>query len=183
MEIKCRENLKIQIYHHPHYQSLNEKLMDEFSKLTFNSHDELQYYTNIKGNQLSLFGHPERPKGVDLIQNWVKQIIQNEVLNCNSKVAVPVDINFATWLARLDKGQETLEHAHSLYATLAFVYFVNAPKGSSPLIFTTSGKKIKAEPGKLVLFPGPLLHKVPVNKCDNRVTIASNITIIERGVA
>ena len=176
MEIKCRENLEIEIYHHPHYQSLNEKLMDDFSKLTFNLHDDLQYYTNIKGRQLSLISHPERPKGVDLIQNWVKQIIQN-------KVEVPVDINFATWVARLDKGQETLEHAHSLYATLAFVYFVNTPKGSSPLIFTTSGKKIKAESGKLVLFPGTLRHKVPVNKCDNRVTIASNITIMQRGVA
>ena len=178
MEIKCRENLEIEIYHHPHHQSLNEKLMNDFSKLSFHSHENTLIHTNIKGDQFGFTGDDLnlKPRGVKLIENWVKQIIQN-------KLRSSVDINFGTWVARLDKGQETLDHEHSFYATLAFVYFVNAPKGASPLIFTTSGKKIKAEPGKLVLFPGPLRHKVPVNKCDNRVTIASNISIIDRGVA
>ena len=96
-----------------------------------------------------------------------------------NKLKRSTHFKFVTWAARLDKGQQTLEHDHLFYATFAFVYFVNVPKGSSPLIFTTSGKKIKAEPGKLVLFPAPLRHKVPINKCDNRVTIASNITMIE----
>ena len=178
MKIKCRENLEIEIYHHPHYQNLNEKLMDDFSKLNFYSHENNSHHTNIKGDQFGFIGDDLnlKPRGVELIENWVKQIIQN-------KVEVPVDINFATWVARLDKGQETLDHEHSFYATIAFVYFANAPKGASPLIFTTSGKKIKPEPGKLVLFPGSLRHKVPVNKSDNRVTIASNITIMQRGVS
>ena len=178
MKIKCRENLEIEIYHHPHYQNLNEKLMDDFSKLNFYSHENNSHHTNIKGDQFGFIGDDLnlKPRGVELIENWVKQIIQN-------KVEVSVDINFATWVARLDKGQETLDHEHSFYATFAFVYFVNAPKGASPLIFTTSGKKIKPEPGKLVLFPGSLRHKVPVNKSDNRVTIASNITIMQRGVS
>ena len=177
MEIKCRENIKIEIHHHPHYQSLNEKLMDEFSKLTFTSHDELKYYTNIKGSQFS-FSHHSKSKGVVLIENWVEQIFKNK-----PELHLPSDFNFSTWVAKLDKGQQTMEHDHLFFATYSFVYFVNAPKGASPLVFPTSGKKIKAEPGKLILFPGPLRHKVPVNKCDNRVTIASNIMTTERGVA
>ena len=174
MNIRCRENLEIEVYHHPHYQSLNEKLMTDFSRLYFYRHDENLNYTNIKGSQFNFRkdNHSLKPKGVSLIENWVKQIIQ-------SKLSVPTQLYFSTWAARLDKGQETLEHAHSFYATCAFVYFVNAPKGASPLIFTTSGKKIKADPGKLILFPAPLKHKVPTNKCDNRVTIASNISILE----
>ena len=174
MNIRCRENLEVEVYHHPHYQSLNEKLMTDFSRLYFYRHEENLNHTNIKGSQLNFCkdNYSLKPKGVTLIENWVKQIIQ-------SKLSVPTQLYFATWAARLDRGQETLEHDHLYYATFAFVYFVNTPKGASPLVFPTSGKKVKAESGKLVLFPAPLKHKVPVNKCDNRVTIASNITILE----
>ena len=58
--------------------------------------------------------------------------------------------------------------------TFSFVYFVKTPKGSSPLIFTNSGKRIKAEEGKIVIFPGRLLHHVPKNKCEGRMTLAGN---------
>ena len=168
----CRENLEIEIHHHPHHQSLNEKLMHDFSKLNFFSHNK---FTNIKGSQFNFVRHQlsMKPKGVTLVENWAKQIIQN-------KLMFPVEFRLTSWATRLDRGQETLEHDHLYYATFAFVYFVNTPKGASPLVFTTSGKKIKAEPGKIVIFPASLRHKVPINKCDNRVTIASNITLIKR---
>ena len=57
----------------------------------------------------------------------------------------------------------------------SFVYFIKCPKGSSPLVFTKSGKKIKAEEGKIVIFPGWLRHHVPKNKCEGRITMAGNI--------
>ena len=174
MNIKCRENLEIQIHHHPHYQSLNEKLMDDLSKLNFYSHEQCINFTNIRGSQFNFSGDSLslKPKGVTLIENWVEQIVRD-------KLSGSYNFKFGTWAARLDKNQETLKHSHLHFCTLAFVYFVNTPKGSSPLVFPTSGKKIKAEPGKLVLFPPSLSHKVPINKCDNRVTIASNVTILE----
>ena len=174
MNIRCRENLEIQIHHHPHYQSLNEKLMDDLCKLNFLPHKQNLNYTNIKGSQFNFCNEnlSLKPKGVALIENWVEQIIRD-------KEKGSFNFNFRTWVARLDKNQETVEHCHLPYCSFAFVYFVNTPKGSSPLVFPTSGKKIKPEPGKLVLFPAPLRHKVPVNKCDNRVTIASNICILE----
>ena len=89
MNIRCRENLEIQVYHHPHYQSLNEKLMDELSKLSFTSHDKNLYHTNIKGSQLNFFNRP-KPKGIVLIENWAKQIIQD---NCKIH---SIDFNFTT---------------------------------------------------------------------------------------
>ena len=170
----CRENLEVEIYHHPHYQSLNEKLMDDFSKLSFNSYEDTPNFTNIKGSQFGFCGRELslKPKGVNIIENWVEQIIRDREKGS-------FNFNFSTWVARLDKNQETVEHNHLPYCSFAFVYFVNTPKGSSPLVFPTSGKKIKPEPGKLVFFPASLRHKVPINKCDNRVTIASNITMIE----
>ena len=57
----------------------------------------------------------------------------------------------------------------------SFVYFVRCPKGSSPLVFTTSKKRVKAEEGKIVVFPGHVLHHVPKNNCEGRVVLAGNI--------
>ena len=42
---KCKENQKIEIHHHPHYQSLNDKLMNDFSNLSF---DDYHPITNIQ---------------------------------------------------------------------------------------------------------------------------------------
>ena len=65
------------------------------------------------------------------------------------------------------------------YALYAFVYFVNSPKGSSPLVFTTSGKRIKPEEGKILIFPPQLFHHVPKNKCDGRITLSGNVGMVE----
>ena len=147
--------------------------MDDLSKLNFYSHEQCINFTNIKGSQVQLTGHPLKTKSVDLIENWAKQIIQD-------KLKRSTHFKFVTWAARLDKGQQTLEHDHLYLSSYSFVYFVNTPKGSSPLVFPTSRKRIKAESGKLVLFPPSLRHKVPINKCDNRITVASNITMVEQ---
>ena len=72
------------------------------------------------------------------------------------------------------KGDYQIEHTH--YPNQwSFVYFVNTPRGSSPLVFTTSRKKIKAEEGKVVIFPGYLYHQVPKNQCDGRIVLAGNL--------
>ena len=78
------------------------------------------------------------------------------------------------WYARYDKNNHTLEHDHNL-SWLSFVYFVKCPRGSSPLVFTTSGKKVKAEEGKIALFPANILHHVPKNKGEGRLVLAGNL--------
>ena len=78
------------------------------------------------------------------------------------------------WIAKYNSGDYTL--SHSLYPCLySFVYLVNSPKGSSPLVFTTSGQSIEAKQGRIVIFPGILEHYVPKNECDNRVIISGNV--------
>lgn len=166
MTFWCREKLQVQVYKHPHHQSLNEQLMQDFIRLPSEAYDKTTF-TNIKGKKLYFVNNPYtiKPEGVELIERWVKQIINKNHF----------DINFQTWAAWLNKGEETVEHHHYPICTMFYVYFVNTPKGSSPLVFPTSGKKVKAEAGTLVLAPSIMSHKVPPNKCDNRVTIASNI--------
>ena len=170
----ARENLDVHVHKHPHHKSLNEQLMQDISTLDFVWHEDNIHGTNIKGRQFNFVSNPgiPKPKGVQLLEQWVRQVITLDY----------IDINFATWVARLDKGQETVSHYHHPHCSMVFVYFVNTPKGSSPLVFPTSGKKVKAEAGTLVIHPSTLVHKVPPNKCDGRITIASNLHISEKAV-
>lgn len=83
------------------------------------------------------------------------------------------------WGAVYNRGDYTETHNHNLNY-LSFVYFVNTPKGSSPLVFTTSNKKIKAEEGKVIIFNSSINHHVPKNKCDDRIIIAGNYTVDQK---
>ena len=78
------------------------------------------------------------------------------------------------WLANYSKGDFTIPHHHKP-AMFSFVYFVRCPKGSSPLVLTTSGKRVKSDEGKVVIFPAGVWHHVPQNKCEGRMTLAGNI--------
>ena len=82
-KIFCREKLEIEIHHHPHYQSLNEKLIDDLSKFNFCSYKQNSYFTNIKGSQFSFTGNQLnlKPRGVTLIENWVEQIVRDRTNN------------------------------------------------------------------------------------------------------
>ena len=78
------------------------------------------------------------------------------------------------WISKYGHRDFTISHNHRP-SSYSFVYFVNCPKGSSPLIFTTSGKRIKPEEGKVIIFPGNVFHHVPKNRCDNRIVLAGNM--------
>ena len=56
----------------------------------------------------------------------------------------------------------------------AFVYYVNTPKGSSPLVFLNHGR-FYPKSGDIILFPGHEQHYVPPNQCDGRSIIAGNL--------
>ena len=77
------------------------------------------------------------------------------------------------WGIHYKKGDSIDQHDH-VPSQYSFTYYVNVPKGSSPLVFTTSKHKVIPKPGKLVMFESRLQHKVPPCKCDDRFAIAGN---------
>ena len=170
MKIKVKENLPVIVERHPYYESINKKLMEQVNSLSFRKTDHYDV-TNIRGSTYTL-GNTENPT-IKLIKDWIKELI---AINIYRHPTFPLS-NFEFWFARLneEKGQLTWDHDHLLNSTLSAVYFVNTPKGSSPLVLTTTGRKIKAEEGKLVIFPASLRHGVPQNNCKNRITLACNI--------
>ena len=106
-----------------------------------------------------------------VFQRWLRYVIEQRFGACSNEH----NLNFVEmWFARYGKGDYTKVHNH-IKALYSFVFFVNAPEGSSPLILTSSKTEIEPVPGKLVLFPGCIYHHVPENNCENRVVLAGNI--------
>ena len=163
--------IRDRIEKHPYSESLNEKLLEDCQNFDF-----LRDVRNIDGGDTNVkalqTSGPISSKSIDLIQDWILNLLKHRFPgHPGGKSAGFSVIN--RWLARYNKDDYTRPHTHKP-AFQSFVYFVDSPKGSSPLVFSTSGKRIKAEKGKVVIFPASMTHHVPVNKCDGRVTLAGN---------
>ena len=152
---------------HPYHISLNEKILDDSKSFIFK-----EGLRNI-GGALSNVRAPKTTetritsKSLELVYDWILTLLNQTYRGWNFKI-------YNSWLANYSKGQYTVSHDH-VPSSFSFVYFVKSPKGSSPLVFTNSGTKINPDEGKVVIFPGNMLHQVPKNKCDGRMTLAGNI--------
>jgi len=176
--IRVKEYLDIKIDRHPFYKSLNEKIIEDAKMLKFYPPEDNYVFTNIKGSQYN-FDVGKEPDSIKSILKWVTNISSTVFLPSSHRPSLSgTNFNYAgCWLAKYNKGDYTLKHWH-YPSTLSFVYFVKSPKGSSPLVFSNSGKKVKPEEGKVVIFPGNMWHHVPKNNCNDRITLAGNFSII-----
>ena len=167
--MRIKENINVIIEKHPYFKDINKKLIEE-SKILDYSHS---YETNVKGKMTS---YRSFPKEGEVIRTWITSLILDHYsyLSDGRRNGRIVHVN--SWIARYDKGDHTVDHDHHPL-DFSYSYYINCPKGSSPLVFTTSGKRIKAEDGKVVIFPGIIKHYVPKNRCDNRIVMAGNIQI------
>ena len=107
-------------------------------------------------------------KEVNNLVKWVSNIITNDIL-WTTYILKCVEV----WGVLYKKGDYITEHQHSP-SLLSFVYFVNTPKGSSPVKFVTSGYKVKPEAGKVVIFESRLIHEVPPNRGEDRCIVSGN---------
>ncbi len=77
------------------------------------------------------------------------------------------------WGLLYKKGEGVTRHNHFPY-TLAFVYYVNTPEGSAPVIL--NGEEIRPTAGQVLFFQGHHYHSVPPSDVDDRCVIAGLIT-------
>ena len=159
-----RENLKVLVEYHPFHESIKKKILEEEYNFLYNPLVD-GYSSNIRAYRTL---GTLNTKGIMLVKEWISTLIRQYYPG--------FDYNIDAWIAKYNKGHCTLEHDHIPYS-FSYVYFVNTPKGSSPLVFSTSGKRIKAEEGKVVIFPACMRHHVPKNRCEGRVTLAGNVCI------
>ncbi len=175
MFVKEKHDVIIEYY--PFADSIKEKILSDSSKfpLIREKYNWDGGLTNVRALQMEPIDHPDQNfSSVNLLFDWILTLVRNQKYIKSQHLLFKID-HF--WIANYEKGDFTIPHHHHP-SHWSFVYFLNSPKGSSPLVFTTSGKKIKAEDGKVVIFAGEVLHHVPKNKCDGRIVLAGNLTRI-----
>ena len=167
MILKVKGNSEIIVDHYPYYQNINTKIVEDSENFNYNK-GGLQANGKISNvRALKTVGRVVTSDTLQIAYEWIINLL-------TGRYSGNYWFIHRAWLAKYHKGEYTISHDH-IPASFSFVYFVSSPKGSSPLIFTDSGKRIKPEEGKVVIFPGDLKHEVPKNKCDGRITLAGNI--------
>ena len=127
--------------------------------------------------------HEDKIDDIDKILKWLMNCIPNTAIKLGEGNTYRTDLNVNNynlnefkiaecWGILYDKGQNVVKHNHFPYC-LSFVYFIKAPKGSSPLII--EGKRIKAEEGKLVMFHSSRIHWCNPSKVNGRCCLVGNI--------
>tara|TARA_B100000287_G_C20482844_1_gene721847 strand:+ start:339 stop:866 length:528 start_codon:yes stop_codon:yes gene_type:complete len=156
-----KERLGTCEYEYPFAKKVNSILERQIKEL----YDPSQIPPNINAH---FTGWHLDSKEVRNLVRWVSDLVCRDFISQTSTL-----MSSEVWGVMFKEGDYITEHAHtpSIYS---FVYYVNTPKGSSPLIFSTSGYKVKPKEGKLIIFDSALLHKVPPNKCNNRCVISGN---------
>ena len=154
-----RERLKIKEYLYPYAEKINPLLYS----LVQESEDDKQKYPNV---HVKMTKWNLKSKEVELLTQWIQSLIirdfsRGDFCECRS-----------VWGVFYNKGDSIGIHNH--HSSYSFAYYVNVPRGSSSLTFSTSGYRVKPETGKLVVFESRLQHHVPPNGCENRCVISGN---------
>ena len=170
-------NQKVKIYtcRFPHADTLNPKLHKIILKEAVNE-DKGALITHWNAQDI---------KEISLIQDFATHLILGSDANGNSPLIEErwVGRNMGpelklkkgnVWGQLYKKGDYQVPHDHIPYH-ISYVYYVNTPKGSSPLVFEESKKKLFPKAGEIVLFPSWLWHSIPSNNCDGRTVVAGDL--------
>ncbi len=157
------EKLRVEEYTYPFADIANILLEEQVKKLNDNHHQPSNINAHFTGFNL-------KSRDTDNLLRWVGDLISRDFIGRPMNPQIKCS---ELWGVLYKEGDYITEHNHSP-SLFSFAYYVNAPKGSSPLVFVMSGHEIKPEAGKLVIFESRLVHKVPPNKCKNRCVIVGN---------
>ena len=103
---------------------------------------------------------------------------QNNMVNPYVKISTSYSLSCSdAWGLVCNKDDYLEDHRHDP-SMFSFVYYVNSPKGSSPLVFRTSGHEVNPEAGKVVIFNSRLLHEIPPNNCNGRYSFVGNLSAV-----
>ena len=168
--MQINEKHDIIIDYHPYYESLNKKLLKDAETADYSGRSQ------AKGDTALFSSVTITSKNIDLINSWVRLLIFKKYpfLGDVNYVGEGSSFNMQTWFVKYREGDETKSHYH-IPSFFSGVYFIKCPKGSPPLVFTHSRKKVKSEEGKVVIFPSWIYHHVPPNKCDGRIVLVGNV--------
>jgi len=162
------ENLPYAEYHYPYAEKINPLLFSFISSLKIDipyngGKKDIRNITRwIKNERLYV-----QNKEVEIISEWVFNILRRDFY-CHPGIDL-----LELWGLIYKNGDSHHSHCHPPFL-YTFCYYINSPKGASPLVFSTSKKKFKPESGKLLIFDARLFHEIPINKGEFRCVLSGN---------
>tara|TARA_B100000287_G_C20428514_1_gene700508 strand:+ start:207 stop:743 length:537 start_codon:yes stop_codon:yes gene_type:complete len=163
--MKVFQRTAIRTFHYPFADKLNPKLHEIILQQAVN---------RDMGATMTAWKAGFHIKEFSLIGDWAFNTVKNF-----NEVGTAFDDIFELhlkdmWGQYYKRGDYQITHHHNPHYW-SFVYFVKAPKGSAPLVFTESNKKVIPKSGIMVVFPGWVWHHVPKHRCDEiRSVISGN---------
>ena len=152
------------------YKNADFSLHENLERIILETGDEMNKSTNVKADMTNWTMHKTHTGFKQLAD------IVISIANQLAKVKPPLYTS-ECWGAVYGKGEETKEHNH-WPCLWSWCYYVKAPKGSSPLIFTEGNIEFEPTEGDLIIFSSLVNHKVPKCECEEpRVMIAGNIGV------
>lgn len=165
MLLKVSEEHDVVVVECPFGDQMKPRLMEACVK----EEKTLSYKTNVQAQMTS---YETKSEHLTTMEEWIYQLIGGGAYTTSGNRFTYEFTN--SWFAVYNNGDYTKSHMH-FPAILSWVYMINCPEGSSPLVFDTSGDYVEAKDNTMIIFPASMRHSVPQNKCSNRVVAAGNI--------
>jgi len=152
----------------------NQRLRGQLKSVIDACPDELQRRTNLKAKMTrwNMLDEPAFARLAALINSELSRI-NKRYFDRDKIVFEPKSI----WGASYAPNDFALPHDH-YPATWSSVYYVSVPPDAAPLLFKSAGLTISPWEGLLLIFPGNVVHEVPVSpSLHPRVVVAANFYI------
>ena len=149
--------------------------------------DVMKHQTNVKANMTDWRMHikdddfgklASTVETIAMNMRYGSTHVDGDTHTVKNKGQSPRLMTDECWGASYGKGEYTNNHNH-WPALWSWCYYLQVPKGSSPLVFSEAGIMFEPKVGDLVLFDGQAQHSVPPCDCEEkRVMIAGNIVAV-----
>lgn len=136
---------------------------------------EFKHIASLALKVINSFGNDTSSTSLNKFGDDIKY--NNLIQHCNDS-GFALEVN-SLWAQYYPVGAFQSSHSH-LPCHWSFVFFVNCPEGSSPLVFGEEDLTIDPVPGRMLIFPSWVRHHVPHNEGENRSIVAGNFMYIPK---
>tara|TARA_B100001250_G_scaffold345229_1_gene314537 strand:- start:67 stop:645 length:579 start_codon:yes stop_codon:yes gene_type:complete len=175
------QTLNAEEYIYPAASEVKEILMDVIKDTPLSENRPL----NMKGVECTQWNILNKNEYVQKLVEWIGEKIKEDFIPTPPEVKSSIDLRLAeiwsvTYGITADKKEDQSISIHNHTPSLfSFIYYVNVPEYSSPLLFPTSNVAVQVLEGNCIIFESRLDHAVPPNESEGRVCISGNFVLGE----
>ncbi len=165
-ELELVEKLAVAEFMHPDPDYICEPLYEYIKDLP-----KIGYEPSVNASMSERRIHEYENPSIMQFLSWLQKIMTNNTHIFGRDGFLRLE---EVWGTTFNKGDNITPHNHMPFAW-TWIFYVNAPVGSSPLVFSESKHHIEVSRGKLLIFEGRLQHEVPECTVDGRCILSGNI--------